>query len=123
MATAEGLMGLGEPAELAKRTGTEILSVTTGASPTLLRGAGNKTVLVTVAIAAQDLLLPADAGLGDVVEVINVSNNSLDLLPHSGGSINNGAPDAALALAGNATTAKASHVLRRVSATHWRSIG
>lgn len=123
MATAEGLMGLGVPAEMAKRTGYAIVSVTTSASPTLLRGAGNKTVLVTVAVAAQDLLLPADADLGDEVEVINVSANLLDLFPHSGGSINNGGPDAVLTLAGSVTTAKASHVLRKVSATHWRSIG
>lgn len=123
MATAEGLMGLGQPAELAKRTGTAIVLVTTSASPTLLRGAGNKTVLVTVTLADQDLLLPADADLGDVVEIINGSAVQLEIFPHSGGSINNGAPNAVLALAGNATTAKASHVLRKVSATHWRSVG
>ncbi len=122
MATASGLMGVGFPAEQALRAGVTVISVTTSATATQLKGPGNLVVLVTVASANQDVLLPANAETGDVVELYNVDGtDSFDILPQSGGTINNGATDAGLALAATSTTAAAGVIARKVSATNWRT--
>lgn len=126
MATAEGLMNLGTPAEQAKRTGVSIVSVTavgTGATtgPRLV-GPGNLVVLLTTSGGNSAFNLPANADIGDTVEVYSLSTTAPTCFPQAGGTINGGAPDASLALsAGAATTANAAAFFRKVTALNWRS--
>lgn len=120
MATAEGLMGLGVPAEMAKRTGYAIVSVTTSADTQnsaggVLRGQGNKIVLATVGGANGAVTLPADADLGDVVEVYNTTATAGRVFPHTGGTLNQLAVNLQTPLAVNASL-----VAKKVSATSWR---
>jgi hypothetical protein len=122
MATAEALMGLGEPAELAKRTGTTIVNVTTSAATQnsaggLLRGAGNKIVLANVNGVNGAVTLPADADLGDVIEIYNTSGANAGLVfPQTGGTLNQlVADDATSSFAANASICAV-----KVSATSWR---
>lgn len=118
MATAEGLMGLGVPAEMAKRTGTEIVSVTTTAitqnsAGGLLRGAGNKIVLATAAGANGAVTLPDDAGLGDEIEV-HFRTNAGRVFPQTGGTLNQGGPNLHVAVVVNASLRAI-----KVSAINW----
>jgi len=120
MATAETLMGVGVPAEVAKRTGTTIVSVTTTAATQnsaggLLKGAGNKIVLANVAGANGAVTLPFEAGLGDVVEVYNTTATAGLLFPQTGGTLNQLGANISTALAINASL-----FAIKVSATGWR---
>jgi hypothetical protein len=120
MATAEGLMGIGQPAELALRTGWTIVNVSTTADTQnsaggLLRGGGNKIVLANVAGANGAVTLPADAGLGDVVEVYNTTGTAGRVFPHTGGTLNQLGPNIQTPLAINAAVSA-----KKVSATSWR---
>jgi hypothetical protein len=108
MATAEGLMGLGQPAELALRTGISTVAVTTTAATQnsaggLLKGAGNKLVLVNAAGANGAVTLPAEAGVGDVVELFNVSGNTALVFPPTGGTINQGTANQFVSVLTNAS--------------------
>jgi hypothetical protein len=129
MATAEALMGLGEPAELAKRTGWIILNVTTNGSTQnstggLLRGSGNKVVLANVAALDGAVTLPADAELGDEIEINNRSLANVGrVFPPTGGFLNGGAVDVFHALPLLAATTASNGVrFRKVTSTIWLSI-
>lgn len=120
MATAEGLMGVGVPAEVALRTGWTIVTVTTngstqGSTGGLLKGPGNKIVLADVAGSNGAVTLPADAGLGDELEIYNTSGTAGRVYPPSGGTLQNGTANQFVTLAANGAT----HI-RKVSATNWR---
>lgn len=120
MATAEALMALGFQAEVAKKTGYDIVSVTTTASTQnsaggLLKGSGNKIVLATAASSDGAVTLPSGADVGDIIEVFNVSSNSLDLFPHTGASLNQ-----LNANAGTPVAANVSARAIRVTNTSWR---
>jgi len=131
MATAEGLMNLGQPAELAKRTAVSIVSVTTtaatqGSAGGNLVGPGNLTVLATFATGGHAVTLPANSDIGDEVEIMNVhATNAGIVFPHVGGSINLGPANTAMTVAAQPTlpavVASPIH-FRKVSATAWRSI-
>lgn len=121
MATAEALMGVGVPAEVAKRTGVTIVNVTTNGSTQnstggLLKGAGNKIVLANVAAASGAVTLPFEAGAGDLVEVYNLSaTNAGQVFPHTGGTLNQLVADDGTGLPINSSL-----VAVKVSATSWR---
>lgn len=93
MAITNNLLALGMPAELAKRVGFEIVSVTTagttqGSSGGALAGPGNKIVKATPHAGDGAVTLPADAGLGDEIIVVNMhASNNCDVFPPSGHSI------------------------------------
>jgi hypothetical protein len=122
MATTTGLMGLGVPAEQALRTGIEIVPVTTsstaqGAGTGVLTGKGNKLVLATAHAGDGAVTLPAQADLGDEVEIHNVSAaNSADVYPAAGQTINQ-----LTNVQGVAVAAGASLRCTKVSAINWRA--
>lgn len=120
MATAEGLMGVGVPAEVARRNGWEIVALTStgttqGAAGGVMSGPGNKLVLATPHASDGAFTLPSNADKGDEILVVNEhASNSLDLFPATGHSIhklsaNGGTPVA---------TAQSFHAIK-VSATRW----
>jgi hypothetical protein len=131
MATAEGLMNVGFPAEQAKRTGVSIVSITTtavgqGSAGGQLVGPGNLTVLANVAGAGHAVTLPTNADLGDEVEIMNTSAaNAGVVFPATGGTINGGSANASMTLAAQAAlpapVVSPVH-LRKISATGWRQI-
>lgn len=93
MGSAAGLMGLGQPAELALRTGFSVVTVTTtgtgqNSAGGLLKGAGNKIVLATVAGANGAITLPADAEIGDEVLIFCSGANTANIFSQTGGTIN-----------------------------------
>jgi hypothetical protein len=119
MATATGLIGVGVPPEMAKRTGVEIVSVTTTADTQnsaggVLRGPGNKIVLATAAGAGGAVTLPPDAELGDEVEV-HFSTNAGRVFPQTGGTLNQGTANQHVAVVVNASL-----LAVKVSAINWR---
>ena len=71
----------------------------TQAGATALTGAVN---LVTTGNASDGVVLPADRVAGDVVYVVNLSANALNLYPSTGGALNGGSANAAVAIAANA---------------------
>jgi hypothetical protein len=129
MATASGLMGVGVPDEVAKRTGVTIVSVTTtaatqGSAGGLLKGDGNKAVLATPAGSNGAVTLPSAAGLGDEIEVYNLDgSNAVRVFPQSGGTINNGTANAHLDITAAGSSANSGIRLRKMTATNWRTVG
>lgn len=118
MATATDLMGVGVPAEVAKRTGVEILAVTasgtTQSSGPQLKGPGNLHVNVTAPSGSDDAVtLAGPFDLGDEVTVTSTTT-AVDVFPQEGGQINNNTVDAHATVSLNN-----SRTFRKVSATHW----
>lgn len=93
MAITNNLIALGLPAEIAKRVGVEIISVTTtgttqGSTGGALSGPGNKVVLATPHAGDGAVTLPANADIGDVIEIVNMhASNNVDVFPPTGHSI------------------------------------
>lgn len=129
MATADGLMGVGVPAEVASRVGVTIVTIapsnaSQGHASGLLKGAGDKIVIATPSVDNGAVTLPSDAGLGDKIEVCNGSaSNDVNIYPHSGGTINNGTADELLEIGEAASTANSGVTLRKVTSTNWRTVG
>lgn len=122
MATAEALMGLGTPAEVAIRTGwTPVALTTTGAvqgSGAVIKGTGNKLVTLTVTSASDAVTLSNEAEIGDEIIVTNPGANAGVIYPPSGETINGNAADAQVTLAA-AGSAGCGWWFMRVSATAW----
>jgi hypothetical protein len=124
MSSASDLIGVGVPAEVAKRSGYDVFPITTVAllqTSTLLRGAGNKLVQLTSHANTGAVTLPADAGIGDEIIVANTTAAfTAAVFPHSGGNINGGTTDIAAALAVG-TAAGSSRRFVKINATRWAS--
>ncbi len=92
MAQAKDLITLGAPAELAKRMGWDVVSVapslTVQNTPLgLLKGPGNKLVMSTPGAGDGAVTLPAEAGIGDEIIIVNMhASNNCDVFPPTGGN-------------------------------------
>lgn len=60
-------------------------------------------VTSSTATSADGVKLPDNYAVGDMVMVVNTTDNALDVWPPSGGAINGGSADALAALAANMT--------------------
>jgi len=123
MATADALIGLGMPAELAIRLGFQPVSVTTtaatqGSAGGLLQGYGNKMVAATFASAGHAVTLPDEAEIGDEIIINNVSANAGIIFPPSGGNLNGETADASMAIAAQGSSGCVQRAMK-VSATRW----
>lgn len=123
MATAEALIGLGMPAELALRIGEQQVSVTTtgavqGAGGGNLNGPGNKIVLATFASASDAITLPDEAEVGDEITIVNISANAGVIYPHVGGAFNGNSANGTIAMAA-AGSATCELWCKKVSANRW----
>jgi hypothetical protein len=118
MALATDLMGVGIPPEQATRLGVAIASVTANGTAqgdaTTLTG---RVSLVTTDTDETGVILPASAEIGSVWEVHNISSTTAVLYPPSGGNIDAGSDNAGVNIAQNR-----GRIVRRVSATAWKSI-
>jgi hypothetical protein len=99
MATTEALMALGMGAELAKRVGYEPGALTTTATATqgsgALIGPGNKIVALTSHSNTGSVTLPTAMEQGDQIVIENISANTANLYPPTGGIINGNSANAA----------------------------
>lgn len=123
MATVTDLMGLGIPAEAARRLGTVVVDVATTDSTQnsaggLLKGYGNKNVIANIAGANGAVTLPSEAALGDVIIVYNTTGNTGRVYPPTGGTMNQGTANQYAPLAANASLR-----CERITATSWRVMG
>lgn len=119
MATPEALVGLGVAPEVAKKDGYQLVTVTTDNSTQnsaggLLRGNGNKWVRATVGGANGAVTLPADADVGDIIVVVNVTGTAGRVFPPTGGAINQLATNTQTVLAANAQI-----LFMRITGTVW----
>lgn len=118
MAAAQHLMGVGMPAELARRVGN-VVSGKTGVGTALATGTpitDNFTVLTTSGGATAFLLPATDIGSGPVV-VFNTSATTALVFPQSGETIDNGSSSASVNVAQNKT-----RMFWKVTATGWASL-
>lgn len=122
MATTNALIGLGTPAEVAKRTGWQPVALTTSgavqAAGAVMRGTGNQLCTLTVTSASDAVTLPDAAEIGDEVVITNPGSNAGVIYPPSGETINGNAADASVTLAA-AGTAGCNWRFMRVSASAW----
>jgi hypothetical protein len=122
MATADALINLGTPAEVAKRIGWQrVALVTSGAvqgAGAVMKGTGNQLVTLTVTSASDAATLPNEAEIGDEVIVTNPGANAGVIYPPSGETINGNAADAQVTLAA-AGSAGCNWRFMRVGATTW----
>lgn len=121
MATADGLIGLGIPAEAAKRIGFEITSLTAtgttqGAGVAIPATYGNLLVNLTTAGGQTAAVLPANAGIGDEVDINVITATAALIFPPSGGTIANKSANASVSVAIGAR-------FRKASATLWAVTG
>jgi hypothetical protein len=120
MATAEALMGVGLPAEQAKRLGVAVQALTAvgtaqGGAPIPAYG-GNLVINLTTAGGQTATTLPALAGLGDEVEINVITATAALVFPPTGGTIANKALNASATVAIGAR-------FRKVSTTLWAAVG
>lgn len=125
MATAEALIGLGMPAELALRLGYQTLTATTtantqGSSGGNLVGAGNKIVSANFASASQAITLPAAAEIGDEIIISNITANAGVIFPPSGGNIDGETADENVAMAAQGSAGSIQRFVK-LSSTRWGS--
>jgi hypothetical protein len=119
MTTQAKLMGMGASAGFAGQVAGDITTAITAAGSTQ----GTATAIysdvnvVSTAAASTGVLLPSNRSAGDTVEVVNLGANSLSVYPPTGGNINNGAANAAFAVASTKGA-----VFRQVTATQWTAI-
>jgi hypothetical protein len=122
MSSSSDLMGVGVPAEVAKRSGYDLTPVTTTGSAQAatggnLRGPGNKVVAATITTGGDSVTMPSDSGLTDDIIVSNMSGaNAAVVFPHVGGNINGGTTNASVALAANT-----SRRFVKITALKWAS--
>jgi len=120
MALATDLMGVGLQQEQAVRLGYSDATAVTAAGTTTgtatpLNGSVTNVALTTAA-SQTGLRLPANAELMSVYIVRNVAATAANIYPHTGGSINASAQDAAVTLAQNLA-----RIFIRVAADRWVS--
>jgi hypothetical protein len=77
----------------------------------------DKVVLATFT-ATHAVTLPSGAGLGDLIELYNVTANAGVVFPHTGGTLNQLNANTSTAIAANASMS-----IRKVSANGWRIMG
>lgn len=123
MATPEALMGLGIPAEAARKMGFQIQTVTTAGTTQnsaggLMTGNGNRWVLGSFHAANGAITLSSSADVGDIIVIVNITANAADVFPHTGGNINQLAANASAAIAANAML-----ILMRTSSLNWSAVG
>jgi len=121
MATADNLIGLGVPPEVAKRIGFVPVAIATTASTQgtgALRGPGKKLVSATFTTAADAVTLSSDAEIGDEIVIANVSANAGVIFPPTGGNINGESANASTAIAAQGTTGNAWRFIK-LNATRW----
>jgi hypothetical protein len=126
MATADALIGLGTPAEVAKRQGWQPVALTTsgttqGSGTGVLRGLGNQLVTATVHAGTGAITLPADAEVGDEILIVNASANAGAIFPPSGGNINGETTDSGTVTLAASGSAGSSAWLVKVSSLRWAS--
>lgn len=114
-------MGLGVPAELAKRTGVAVIALTAvgtaqGGAPIPAYG-GNLVVNLTTAGGQTAATLPANAGLGDEVEINVITATAALIFPQTGAAIAN-----KTVTTGGATVAVGAR-FRKISNTLWSAAG
>jgi hypothetical protein len=124
MSSAQALMGVGMPAEVAKRAGFEVVDVTTttatqGTGGGLLVGSGNKLARATITSASDSVTLPAAAAPGDEVIVSNLTANAGVVFPHSGGNINGNTTDSGTATLAAQGAAGSNWRFVKINATRW----
>jgi hypothetical protein len=122
MAQAKDLTAMGVPAEVAKRTGFQVVSKTTSGAVqgagAVLSGPGNILALVTIASASDALTLPSNADIGDIIIAANLTANAAVVYPASGGTINNGTANQKATWAANVTL-----IFVKATATNWKCTG
>lgn len=123
MTTANELINLGMPAELATRLGWTKVALTTNGSAQaatggLIKGIGRKIIDLTVSSASDSATLPSEAEIGDEIIINNITANAAVLFPHVGGNVNGESTNASMAIAAQGST---NCVLRavRLSSTRW----
>lgn len=123
MATANNLIGVGVPAEQAKRTGYQNRTLTTTATSTAgsgaLAGPGDQLVAATVHAANGSITLPTNAELGDEIIVTNLSANAGLIYPGSGQTINGNTATSGTATLAATGAAGSSWRFVKISATGW----
>jgi hypothetical protein len=122
MAQAKDLTAMGMPAELAKRAGFTVQSVTTTStaqnSGGVLVGPGNLFVDVTPHASNGAVTLPNNAGIGDVVIINNNDGtNAVQVYPQTGGTIQSGSANTKQGVA-----AKITAMFIKFSATNWKIV-
>lgn len=121
MTTANELINLGMPAELATRLGWTPVAVTTTAATQgtgLLVGPGRKIVTATIASAGHAITLPSAAEIGDEIIISNVTANAGVVFPPSGGNINGETADENVALAAQGSAGSIQRFVK-TSSTRW----
>lgn len=122
MATADALIGLGTPAELAIRMGWQPVALTTTgavqAAGAVVKGIGNKLVTLTVASASDAVTLSAEAEISDECIVVNPTANAAVIYPPVGHTINGNSANASMTLAA-AGSAGSNWRFMKVGATSW----
>lgn len=126
MATADALIGLGMPAELAIRLGFQPVSITTAgttqnSSGGVLNGAGNKIVSATVHTGTGAITLPDEAEIGDQILIQNISANAGAIFPPTGGNINGETTDSGTVTLAASGSAGSSALLIKATALRWAS--
>lgn len=123
MGTTENLMGVGMPAEVAKRTAYQEQTLTTTATSTAgsgqLRGPGNLLVAATIHSANGSITLPTTAELGDEVIVANVSANAGLIYPGASQTINGNTATSAAATLAASGAAGSNWRFVKISSTGW----
>jgi hypothetical protein len=121
MATANNLIGVGVPPEVAKRTGFVQVAIATTAATQgtgALRGPGNKLVSATFTTAADAVTLPSDAEIGDEIVISNITANAGVIFPPSGGNINGETTDEPVAMAAQGSAGSVQRFMK-LNATRW----
>lgn len=119
MPTAEALMGLGMPPDLAAGLGNSVQSVTckgtsSGTAASILEGA--HCVLLNGTASNTGATLPANAGIGTPWFVFGVGTTAPVIYLPSGQTINSGATSLTLSAAISGT------ILIKTSSTQWYSV-
>lgn len=125
MASTNSLIGLGTPAEVAKRVGFQQVSITTtgavqSAGGGNLIGPGNKIVSATFASASDAITLPVAAEIGDEIIISNITANAGVVYPPAGGNINGETANENVAMAAQGSAGSIQWFVK-LSATRWGS--
>lgn len=122
MALAKDLIQVGIQAEAAQRLGFTVASIAaagSGATDATTIGKAATLVLVTPSGGSQGVKLPADAELGQVYVIANVSSTAALIYPPASGQINGDT-----ATTGTVPlTARGTTICIRANATDWVAVG
>lgn len=108
MASAKDLISLGLQGIIAERVGWTVMPLTSsttaqGTGTGVIKGRGNRIVKATAHASDGSFTLPADAGEGDEIIVVNVNNTQTAVFPPSGHTVNGDSQNAAITLAANSS--------------------